>query len=42
MPRGIWMNPDLKGVHHPDFLDGNDSDMRTGAELQARIVWGDP
>jgi HlyD family secretion protein len=32
------MNPDLKVFTTQIFLDGNDSDMRTGMSCQARII----
>jgi HlyD family secretion protein len=36
--QSIWMNPDLKVFTTQIFLDGNDSDMRTGMSCQARII----
>jgi HlyD family secretion protein len=36
--QSIWMNPDLKVFTTQIFLEGNDSDMRTGMSCQARII----
>jgi HlyD family secretion protein len=36
--QSIWMNPDLKVFTTQIYLDGNDSDMRTGMSCQARII----
>jgi HlyD family secretion protein len=36
--QSIWMNPDLKVFSTQIFLDGNDSDMRTGMSCQAQII----
>ena len=36
--QSIWMNPDLKVFTTQIFLDGNDSDMRTGMSCQAQII----
>ncbi|MDZ7664966.1 MAG: efflux RND transporter periplasmic adaptor subunit [Desulfotignum sp.] len=36
--QSIWMNPDLKVFTTQIFLDGNDSDIRTGMSCQAQII----
>ncbi len=36
--QSIWMNPDLKVFTTQIYLDGNDSNMRTGMSCQARII----